>query len=97
MERAIDVTTVRQKFGTLLDEVYYKNDVIIIERKGKPMARIIPIDDNSSQNSKISLEQQKLLEELNGLPTFSTQEPPTTTLREKRIKKRKLAIKEYGK
>ncbi len=86
MERAIDVTTVRQKFGTLLDEVVHKNDVIIIERKGKPMARIVPIDDHSSHDKKVSSE-KKILEELHGLPTFTIQENPTDTLRESRINK----------
>ena len=42
MQRTIDVTTARRQFGTLLDEVFYKGDVITIERKGKPLARLVP-------------------------------------------------------
>ncbi len=39
MERVIDVTTARRQFGTLLDEVFHKGDVVTIERKGKPLSR----------------------------------------------------------
>lgn len=42
MERVIDVTTARRQLGTLLDEVFYKGEIITIERKGKPLAQIIP-------------------------------------------------------
>ena len=37
MQRTVDVTTARRQFGTLLDEVFYKADVITIERKGTPL------------------------------------------------------------
>ena len=67
MERTIDVTTARRQFGTLLDEVFYRGDSITIERKGKPLARIIPIDKAVSH---FSSEQKVLLEELNNLPTI---------------------------
>ncbi len=33
MERVVDVTMARRQFGTLLDEVYHKGDIVIIERK----------------------------------------------------------------
>lgn len=44
MERIIDVTTARRQFGTLLDEVFHKGDVVTIERKGKPLAKIVPLE-----------------------------------------------------
>ena len=47
MQRTIDVTTARRQFGTLLDEVFYKGDVITIERKGKPIARLVPATTES--------------------------------------------------
>ena len=43
MQRTVDVTTARRQFGTLLDEVFYKGDVITIERKGKPLAWFLQI------------------------------------------------------
>ena len=45
MERKIDVTTARRQLGTLLDEVFYKGDIFTIERKGKPLAQIIPFKE----------------------------------------------------
>lgn len=33
----------RQNLGTLLNEVFLKNDQFIIERNGKPQAAVIPI------------------------------------------------------
>ena len=41
MQRTVDVTTARRQFGTLLDEVFYKGDVITIEGKGKPQSNFI--------------------------------------------------------
>jgi prevent-host-death family protein len=41
--RTITAVKAREKFGQLLDEVYYKGDVVIIERDGRPMAAVIPL------------------------------------------------------
>ncbi len=42
MKKTIDAVTARKQFGRILDEVYYKGDLIVIERNGKPMATLIP-------------------------------------------------------
>ncbi|MCI5227498.1 MAG: type II toxin-antitoxin system Phd/YefM family antitoxin, partial [Candidatus Electrothrix sp. AX2] len=52
MERIIDVTTARRQFGTLLDEVFHKGDTVTISRKGKPLARIVPIEGAHSQTEQ---------------------------------------------
>ena len=91
MERIIDVTTARRQFGTLLDEVFYKKDIITIERKGKPLAQIIPFEDTNSQNNShahLSLKQKNLLEELHSLPVISIEKDPTQILRKYRQKKK---------
>ena len=41
--RTINAVKAREKFGQLLDEVYYKGDMIIIERDGRPMAAVVPL------------------------------------------------------
>ncbi|MDP3014589.1 MAG: type II toxin-antitoxin system Phd/YefM family antitoxin [Candidatus Subteraquimicrobiales bacterium] len=44
----IKITTAimaRKKFGQLLEEVFYRRDEFIIERAGKPMAVLIPIQE----------------------------------------------------
>ncbi len=35
----------RKKFGQLLEEVFYRGDEFVIERAGKPMAVLIPIQE----------------------------------------------------
>jgi prevent-host-death family protein len=100
MERIIDVTTARRQFGTLLDEVFYKGDIITIQRKGKPLAQIIPFEDTNTRerlNSKLSAEQKGLLKELHGLPAIAIDKDPTTILRNIRKQKRIQANKRYGK
>ncbi len=51
MERIVDVTTALRQFGTLLGDVFYKRDIITIERKGKPLAQIIPFRKTKPQDS----------------------------------------------
>ena len=98
MERVIDVTTARRQFGTLLDEVFHKKDVVIIQRKGKSLAKIIPIENPENiEHPHISPQQRILLDELKSLPTISMRDDPVTVLREIRRKKRIQSHKQYGK
>ncbi|MCF6290721.1 MAG: type II toxin-antitoxin system Phd/YefM family antitoxin [Desulfobacterales bacterium] len=100
MERIIDVTTARRQFGTLLDEVFHKGDVVTIERKGKPLAKIVPLEDSGSHvlgRSSITSKQKKLLEELNGLPRIGIDQNPVDILRSMRKQKRIKASIRYGK
>lgn len=43
MIKTLEAVKARKQFGTMLDEVFYKGDVITIERKGKPMAALVPL------------------------------------------------------
>ena len=38
--KIISAYTARVNFGELLNEVYYKGEEIVVERKGKPMVKI---------------------------------------------------------
>lgn len=42
----------RQNLGTLLSEVFLKNDQFIIERNGKPLAAVIPVWQFEQWNQK---------------------------------------------
>ena len=97
MHRTVDVTTARRQFGTLLDEVFYKGDVITIERKGKPLARLVPANTKSPDPTQTSLdsERQRLLDQLHSLPTLSMNEDPTEVLRQIRSQRRIQAIKDH--
>jgi len=97
MQRTVDVTSARRQFGTLLDEVFYKGDIITIERKGKPLARLVPVNTESPYQAQVPLdsERQRLLDQLHSLPTLSMNEEPTEVLRQIRSKRRIQAIKNY--
>ena len=97
MQRTVDVTSARRQFGTLLDEVFYKGDVITIERKGKPLARLVPVNTERHYPAQAppGSERQRLLEQLHSLPTLSMNDDPTEVLRQIRSKRRIQAIKNY--
>ncbi len=97
MQRTIDVTTARRQFGTLLDEVFYKGDIITIERKGKPLARLVPANNEiyNPVQTPVDSERQRLLDQLHSLPTLSMNEDPTEVLRRIRSQRRMRAVKNY--
>ncbi len=43
MKSKLSAVDARQKFGEVLEGVYYKGDEVVIERAGKPMAAIVPL------------------------------------------------------
>ncbi len=99
MERVIDVTTARRQFGTLLDEVFHKGDAVTIERKGKPLAKIVPLEEQSSRVEGANIvtpKQKMMLDELNSLPRIGVEQDPTKILRSMRKQKRIKANIEYG-
>jgi len=99
MERVIDVTAARRQFGTLLDEVFHKGDVVTIERKGKPLAKIVPLGwqvDQSNRDDTITAKQKRLLDELNSLPRIGVEQDPVEILRAMRKQKSLKATIEYG-
>lgn len=99
MERVIDVTAARRQLGTLLDEVFHKGDIVTIERKGKPLAKIVPLErqtDQANIRNAPSEKQKRLLDELNSLPRISVEQDPVEILRAMRKQKRLKANFEYG-
>ncbi len=97
MERIIDVTSVRRQLGTILDEVFHKKDIITIQRKGKSLAKIIPLESENLTNNTLSPAQLALLDEMEALPVVSSNDDPTDILRSMREGKRVQAGKKYGK
>lgn len=99
MEKIVDVTAARRQFGTLLDEVFHKGEIFTIERKGKPLARIVPLDKFICQeeNKTISLKQKALLKELNSLPNIGIDKDPVEILRTMREQKRIKAANQHDK
>ncbi len=100
MERIIDVTAARRQFGTLLDEVFYKKEIFTIQRKGKSLAKIIPLESDNLQDNNITTitpQQRALLEEMEGLPVIPINSNPTNILKSMREEKRMKANVKYGK
>ena len=95
--KTVDATIARRQLGTLLDKVYYKRESIVIERKGKPMAKIVPLDTPGENKEKLLTPiQKKLLEELNSLPILEINEEPTEVLRRIREKRAEKVKDHYG-
>ena len=44
MLKEISALKARQNLGELLEEVYYRNDHVVIKRRDKPMAVLIPVE-----------------------------------------------------
>ena len=99
MDRVIDVTAARRQFGTLLDEVFYKGDVVTIERKGKALAKIVPLEGQIGQeegDSPLTPKQKMLLGELSSLPSIGVEQDPVKILRTMRKQKMVKTTTEYG-
>ena len=43
MVKKVTAMKARQSFGQVLEEVYYKGDLFVIERAGRPMAAVVPV------------------------------------------------------
>lgn len=44
MEKTIGAYEARRQFGRLIEEAFYQKDSFVVERSGRPMAAIVPID-----------------------------------------------------
>lgn len=44
MKRTISAVQARQHFGEVLEGVYYRGDEVVIERAGKTMAVVVPVE-----------------------------------------------------
>lgn len=43
MKRTLSAVEARQRFGEVLEGVFYRGDEVVIERAGKPMAVVVPL------------------------------------------------------
>jgi prevent-host-death family protein len=44
MEKTVGAYEARRQFGRLIEEAFYQKDSFVVERSGRPMAAIVPID-----------------------------------------------------
>lgn len=77
MRAILSTLDLRQQLGEVLDRVSLRHDQFVIERKGKPLAAVVPIS-KLEQMERFAREQA--LAALQGLPTASLDEGETMTL-----------------
>jgi len=44
MKKTVNAVQARKQLGRLLEEVYYQSQRVIIERAGRPMAVLVPLE-----------------------------------------------------
>jgi len=64
--KTISVMTVRKSLGEILDEVNLKSETFILERAGKPIAKITPLNESAEgRESKLALKALRDLRSIN--------------------------------
>lgn len=66
MTEKISTLEVRQKLGDILNRVALRHDQFIIERKGKPLAAVVPVEQFEQMQRAARLHLQRVLEEQPG-------------------------------
>lgn len=68
MTENVSTLEVRQRLGDLLNRVALRHDEFVIERKGKPLAALVPVDKLESMRRLARQNLRKLLEQAKGGP-----------------------------
>ncbi len=53
MESKVNVANAKRAFSDLLGRVAYGHETIIITRRGRPMAKLVPIQEQESQENEL--------------------------------------------
>ncbi|MCI0628517.1 MAG: type II toxin-antitoxin system Phd/YefM family antitoxin [Acidobacteria bacterium] len=62
MTEKISTLEIRQRLGDILNRVALRNDQFIIERKGKPMAAVVPVERLEQMERAARLQLLQVLE-----------------------------------
>jgi len=74
----------RGKLGQILEEVYYRGDQYVIERAGKPMAAVVPIE----QYEQWRKERETFFEAVDAIRSENTDVPPERVMQDVTAAKR---------
>ena len=74
MKETVTTIEVRQRLGDLLNRVDLRHDQFIIERKGKPLAALVPVEKLYQMDRAARLQILEILERQKGLPSLSQKE-----------------------
>gem|GEM_PF-792174 len=69
MTEKISTLQVRQRLGAILSRVALRNDQFIIERRGKPLAAMVPVERLEQMGRAARIHLLRVLERQEGKPT----------------------------
>jgi len=91
LKRKLSAMEARQRFGEVLEGVYYRGDEVVIERAGKAMAAVVPIERyESMERSRERLFEliEKAQERNKDVPYEVIEKEVATAIKEVRARKR---------
>lgn len=56
MNNVVSALEVRKNLGEILNRILYRGEEILVERKGKPVAKIVPINKTVTKTRKVNIE-----------------------------------------
>ena len=74
MKETVTTIEVRQRLGDLLNRVDLRHDQFIIERKGKPLAALVPVEKLDQMDRAARLHILEILDRQRGLASLSQAE-----------------------
>jgi len=74
MKETVTTIEVRQKLGDLLNRVDLRHDQFIIERKGKPLAALVPVEKLDQMDRAARLHLLEIMERQKGIASLSQKE-----------------------
>jgi len=64
MENLFTVTEAKAKFSEIINRIIYRNERIIVTKKGKRVAMVIPLEEGDSQNPPGLIKAQGVLADI---------------------------------
>ena len=100
MYNTIDALQARKQLGSILDEVFYSKKPITIERKGKAMAVLVPIEFLEQLKQQVEKQRKALknsiVDKICDLPSVKTTQNPVEILRNVREQRTEKLLMKYG-
>jgi prevent-host-death family protein len=87
MQKNISTQTLRSRIGAVIDEVQLRGSRFIIERKGKPVAALVPIpeeDSNETDRANLFRLMEQVANKNRGIPSKRIDEAIEESIREAR-------------
>jgi antitoxin (DNA-binding transcriptional repressor) of toxin-antitoxin stability system len=96
MTEKISTLQIRQRLGAILSRVALRNDQFIIERRGKPLAAVVPLERLEQMRRAAQMHLLKVLERQDGKPTDAQAERIANEAKHRTRKARREVTHEKG-